>query len=268
MESNKFQLEFGGIQMNEGNNTLKLVGIIKEIDLAYTNEAQGEKFYRLIIEVKRLSEAIDTLPIICSEKLLFDVSHEIGSLVIINGYVRTRNFMDADGHSHLDVFGYATSIKTVISDEEIDTAENNVVRITGYICKPVRCRKTVKTDRSITDLIVAVARPYDRRDYIPCIAWSRNAVLAGNRSVGDKIYIRGRFQSRYYRKKDVPELLTVYEISVMDLQVLEVAEEVASEEEPVVTVEESATVAEEETTTEIVEEAIENESVAEEAEKA
>lgn len=208
--------------MNGNNNMLKLAGSIEEITLAYTDEEKGEKFYRIVLKVDRLSGNVDTLPIICSEKLLFDVEHEVGSLISVTGYIRTRNYNDEEGRSHLDIFGYVHTITGIGSYDEIDAKINNVVKISGYICRPVRNRKTLKTKREITDLVVAVKRPYDRRDYIPCIAWSRNAVLAANRSMGDEVYIIGRFQDRQYHKKDTDEVFTAYEISVIDLQVLDI----------------------------------------------
>lgn len=206
--------------MSTNQNMLKLAGAIEEMTLAYTDEEKGEKFYRIILKVDRLSENFDTVPIICSEKLLYDVDHEVGSLISVTGYIRTRNYNDEEGRSHLDVFGYVHTIVGIGSYDEIDAKTNNIVKISGYICRPVRNRQTLKTKRDITDLVVAVKRPYDRRDYIPCIAWSRNAVLAANRSMGDEVYIVGRFQDRQYRKKGTEEMFTAYEVSVIDLQVL------------------------------------------------
>lgn len=206
--------------MSTNQNMLKLAGAIEEMTLAYTDEEKGEKFYRIILKVDRLSENFDTVPIICSEKLLYDVDHEVGSLISVTGYIRTRNYNDEEGRSHLDVFGYVHTIVGIGSYDEIDAKTNNIVKISGYICRPVRNRQTLKTKRDITDLVVAVKRPYDRRDYIPCITWSRNAVLAANRSMGDEVYIVGRFQDRQYRKKGTEEMFTAYEVSVIDLQVL------------------------------------------------
>lgn len=219
--------------MSENNNMLKLTGTVKEVELAYTDEEKGEKFYRILLVVDRLSGNTDTLPVICSEKLLYDVNHEVGDLISVTGYIRTRNYNDEEGRSHLDVFGYIHSVQSVESYDDIDAKGNNIVKITGHICKPVRNRRTIKTKREITDLVVAVNRPYDRRDYIPCIAWSRNAVLASNRSVGDEIFILGRFQDRQYRKKGFTDVFTAYEISVIDLKVIEgiIQEDIPPEEE-------------------------------------
>ena len=156
------------------NNILQLAGTIKEVELAYTDEARDEKFYRLYLTVERLSDATDTLQLICSEKLLYDVRHDPGTYVSIRGYVRTRNYSDEEGNSHLDVFGYVADIEET---DEVDPKNNNEVHLTGIICRPVRNRRTAKTNREITDLIVAVNRPYKRRDYIPCIACAKSQLF-------------------------------------------------------------------------------------------
>ena len=48
--------------------------------------------------------------------------------------------------------------------------------------------------------MLAVNRPYNKSDYIPAIAWGRNAVYAATLAVGEKIFAEGRLQSREYRK--------------------------------------------------------------------
>lgn len=225
--------------MAENNNMMKLTGTVQEVTVAYIDMEKNEKFYKLMIAVQRLSDIIDVIPVICSEKLLYDVDCVPGSMISVNGYVRTRNFTDTEGRNHLEVFGYVYRIENILEGEQIDTKENNVIKISGFICRPVRKRKTLKTQREITDMVVAVERPYARRDYIPCIAWSRNAILAGNRAVGDKVQIVGRFQSRQYKKKDDDTIYNTYEVSVIDLQVLEqvVPKEESEQEESIETTE-------------------------------
>ena len=51
------------------------------------------------------------------------------------------------------------------------------------VCKPPIYRKT-PLGREIADVLVAVNRPYGKSDYIPCIAWGRNARFAGGLEVG------------------------------------------------------------------------------------
>ena len=65
--------------------------------------------------------------------------------------------------------------------------------------------------------MIAVNRAYNKSDYIPCIAWGRNARFADSLAVGDKVELTGRIQSREYKKTDVSgaEIIrTAYEISV------------------------------------------------------
>lgn len=242
--------------MNGNNNVLRLAGTIKGSELAYTNEESGEKFYRLFLEVERLSDTTDILQLICSEKLLYDVNYEEGTYVTVRGYVRTRAVIDEEtGRKRTDVFGYLVDIH---ESDLVDSKENNIVKITGRVCRPVRTRKTARTSREITDITIAVERPYDKRDYIPCIAWSRNAVLASYREVGDIVSITGRFQSRQFKKRDTDEIIVTYEVSVIDLQVEEEAVQEPVEDNDTVT---EAVTAEEETT------ATASELVAEETEQ-
>ena len=90
-------------------------------------------------------------------------------------------------------------------------------------CKPPVYRKT-PLGREITDLLVAVNRPYGKSDYIPCITWGRNARHAGNFEVGEKIALLGRVQSREYKKETEEakkEERIAYEVSVMRINIAE-----------------------------------------------
>ena len=93
----------------------------------------------------------------------------------------------------------------------------------GYICKEVRYRKT-PLGREISDLLLAVNRPYDKLDYIPCVIWGRNASYISNFAVGTKIKVVGRIQSREYVKQlknGDSETRVAYEVSVSEVKVME-----------------------------------------------
>ena len=93
----------------------------------------------------------------------------------------------------------------------------------GYICKAPIYRKT-PLGREIADLLIAVNRPYGKSDYIPCIAWGRNARYASNFEVGGHIQIWGRVQSREYVKKiseEETEKHVAYEVSVSKLEYID-----------------------------------------------
>ena len=108
-------------------------------------------------------------------------------------------------------------------DGEGDKVKSNQIFLDGYICKEPIYRKT-PLGREIADLLVAVNRPYGKSDYIPCIAWGRNARFASGFSVGTRIQIWGRVQSREYTKKlseTECEKRTAYEVSVSKLECMD-----------------------------------------------
>jgi single-stranded DNA-binding protein len=64
---------------------------------------------------------------------------------------------------------------------------------------------------------LAVNRTCRRSDYVPCIAWDRNAKYTANFGCGKHLRVNGRIQSRDYKKVnengDV-ESRTAYEVSI------------------------------------------------------
>ena len=111
--------------------------------------------------------------------------------------------------------------------DEIPGKNPTSILLSGYICKPPVYR-TTPFNREIADILVAVNRAYNKSDYIPCIAWGRNARFVKNLSVGDKVAISGRIQSREYQKRlsetDV-RTMTAYEVSVSKLAAFDNAED-------------------------------------------
>lgn len=112
-------------------------------------------------------------------------------------------------------------------DGEAYPTDENSIFIDGYICKEPKYRET-PLGREITDILLAVNRPYGKSDYIPCICWGRNARFAGNLEIGTHIQIEGRIQSREYQKKisdDEFEARTAYEVSASKIEVVEETED-------------------------------------------
>ena len=120
---------------------------------------------------------------------------------------------------------FAKDIKlTENQDEEVKAGKDivsNEVTLTGYICKKPIYRKT-PFGREIADILLAVNRAYNKSDYIPCIAWGRNARFCENMPVGTELKIIGRVQSRAYEKKyedGTVENRVAYEVSIGSLEV-------------------------------------------------
>lgn len=177
----------------------------------YSHEVLNEGFYTLNISIPRLSGQNDIIPVTISERLLNSAGINLGDTIAIKGQFRSYNKLE-DNRSRL--------ILTVFVRElcEVDNNANpNIIEIFGYICKSPIYR-TTPFNREITDVLMAVNRSYNKSDYIPCIAWGRNARFVGELPVGTKLEMVGRIQSREYLKKiegeEQPITKMAYEISV------------------------------------------------------
>lgn len=184
----------------------------------FSHECKGEKFYKLFLETGRKSEVVDTLPCLVPEVFLKDV--EVGECVGINGEIRTRN-NHSDGKSKLEIYVF------VLGVDNYEGQDINSVWLEGYVCKDPLYRET-PLGREIADLTIASNRPCGKSDYIPCIVWGRNALIASDIPVGAKVGISGRLQSREYVKMlddDTRETRVAYELSASSLEILDESEE-------------------------------------------
>ena len=200
----------------EKNNRVYLNGEIVS-EAAFSHEVYGEGFHEMSVLVKRLSGQADILPVTISERLIQDKQLGIGSEISAIGQFRSYNKL-VDGKSKLML----TVFVRELLEGETQKTPNSIV-LSGYICKqPVY--RTTPFNREIADLLVAVNRSYNKSDYIPCIAWGRNARFVKNLAVGERIALSGRIQSREYQKKfsetDV-RILTAYEVSISKLAAYE-----------------------------------------------
>ena len=189
----------------EVNNRVLLVGTV-DGEFKYAYENYGEKFYTAFVNTMRTSEVYDRLPIIVSEKLIDStVSYDGKNIKILGDY---RSF-NSNKKLCLNVFAHTMEI---VDDEHLHV---NEVFIEGYVCKIPFYRQTPK-GRFITELLVAINRRYGKSDYLPCIAWGRNAGFASRFEVGTLIRAEGRIQSREYTKviDGAEETRVAYEISI------------------------------------------------------
>lgn len=193
------------------NNVVHLSGQIAS-ELEFSHEIMDEKFYDFTIAVQRLSGQKDFVPVTVSERIIGENSFEIGNLIGLIGQFRSYNKI-IENHSKLVLKVFVRELCDY--DEQLP----NSIEIEGYICKPPIYR-TTPFKREICDLLVAVNRAYNKSDYIPAIAWGRNARFASTFSVGDKVRLVGRIQSRPYQKQlesgEVEERVA-YEVSVSAL---------------------------------------------------
>lgn len=198
------------------DNRVELIGEIAS-GFEYSHEVFGEKFYTTYINSYRQNGTADTIPFMVSDRMI-KIEDLSGLCVKICGQFRSYN-KHIDGKSKLQLSVFVSSIEEV--EESTDL---NFVELNGYICKKPIYRET-PLGREICDIVLAVNRPYDKSDYIPCICWGRNAHYVSSMEVGTKIKVTGRAQSRVYQKSISEtefELKTAYEVSVKN--VVEVGE--------------------------------------------
>ena len=186
-------------------------------DFRYSHEVYGEGFYVVDVAVNRLSNFMDYIPLMISERLIDVNQSYIGQTIYVLGQFRSFNrHEERKNRLVLSVFVRELELLGEIP-EDIKT---NQIFLDGYICKEPIYRKT-PLGREIADLLIAVNRSYGKSDYIPCICWGRNARYASTFEVGEHVQIIGRIQSREYVKK-ITETETqkriAYEVSVSKLE--------------------------------------------------
>jgi len=205
--------------MENSNNIIDISGRVAS-EFVFSHEIYGEGFYRFDVEVGRLSGADDILPVTVSERIVEKNAIVPGQLVQIRGQIRSyNNYVEADKRNRLVLTVFARDIELI--SEDPGPSQNDVF-LDGFLCKPAIYR-TTPFGREISDLLVAVNRSYNKSDYIPCIAWGRNARYASKLEVGDRVRLWGRMQSRQYQKKlENGEVLekTAFELSVSKVEIV------------------------------------------------
>lgn len=178
--------------MENPNNRMVAAGRL-DGPLELSHEVMNEPFYAGTLLVKRLSGAIDRLPVTIPGKLLSGEEWPPETLLQMQGQVRSYNKM-VEGAGRLMVTLFAQHIGVGAENDTL-----NRVELSGALCKPPVYRST-PFGREICDLMLAVNRAFGKSDYIPCIAWGRNAQFASRFHVGDRVRVTGRLQSREYQK--------------------------------------------------------------------
>ncbi len=211
------------------NNYLTLVGKVTG-EKRFSHEIYGERFYVFDLSIERLSGNADIIPVTVSERLIKDEMLQEGKKLLVKGQFRSYNSYE-NSRNRLILTVFTKDIMEVEENEEVEE-ENEIVKkdmitnevvLIGYICKKPIYRQT-PFGREISDILLAVNRAYNKSDYIPCIAWGRNARFCQDLEVGTQVKIVGRVQSRTYEKKfedGTVEQRVAYEVSVGSLEIIQ-----------------------------------------------
>ena len=210
------------------NNYLTLVGKVTG-EKKFSHEIYGERFFTFNLSIPRLSGNADIIPVTTSERLATDEMLTEGKKLLIKGQFRSYNSYENE-KNRLVLTVFAKDVQEVKENEENDENEmvkkemtTNEVVLIGYVCKKPIYRQT-PFGREIADLLLAVNRAYNKSDYIPTIAWGRNARFCQNLEIGTQVKVVGRVQSRMYEKKyedGTVEQKVAYEVSICSLELIE-----------------------------------------------
>lgn len=197
----------------EDNNRVLVSGELHSIE--YSHSLYGEAFYSCFIDAARLSGTADSLPVTISERIMPEFEELSRGKWRVSGQLRSYN-KQTEGACRLVLTVFARELERA----QENAPDQNEIQLDGFLCKSPVFR-TTPFSREITDMLVAVNRSYNRSDYLPCIAWGRNARYASMLEVGSHVRLRGRVQSRAYQKQllsgDIADRIA-YEVSLSSLE--------------------------------------------------
>lgn len=200
------------------NNQVTVMGEIVT-PFSFSHEVFGEGFYMVEVDVKRLSNSKDRIPLMISERLIDVTKDYTGEFIMVNGQFRSYNrHEEMKNRLILSVF-----VRKLHLWKKNLTVQRRIrffwMVISANSLFTVRHRLA-----EIADLLLAVNRPYGKSDYIPCICWGRNARFASAFEVGEHVQVMGRIQSREYMKKITEtesQKRVAYEVSVSKLECMD-----------------------------------------------
>ena len=195
------------------NNNLILIGTVKE---PFIEKKMGKRGNLMVtkIETSRMSGVMDEVIIAVPGGLLEERNY-VGEKIFLEGQFVSHNEFtghDVTKRSHLILYALANTF--YVTDEWIE--DRNDLDLEGFLCKAPILRKK-ESGYILTDLLIAQNNEDGASNYIPSICWGNHALRANELSVGAKVHIKGRIQSRiFYRKNENDEgvPVTVYENSI------------------------------------------------------
>ncbi len=188
------------------NNTADLCGTV-DAECVFSHRSRGVDYYSFPLLTRRLSGTADRLNVTLQGSLMPGIP-PAGQRLALRGEIRSFANRSGEGNRLL-LFVYAQELLPP------EAEDRNEAELAGTLCREPTWRRT-PMGREICDLMLAVPRRYGRGDYLPCIAWGRNAQEAAAWKQGRPVRLTGRFQSRSYIKVTETGSLqrTAYEISV------------------------------------------------------
>lgn len=178
------------------------------------HKGHGEVFYMISIKIVRKSGDADIIPVMVSDHTI-DISElTLGRKIKVDGRIYGNNNED----KILIVYVFADDITL---DYNLAKNDANYITLKGFIVRDVSVNTSKESNRMIANILLACNRRHNKADYIPLVAWGRNAKFSKRLKKGDRVQCLGRIQSRQFRPRsgsDVDEGRMVYEVSLSEIE--------------------------------------------------
>lgn len=178
----------------------------------FSHESHGTEYETFPLSVPRLSGASDRLNVLADRATLAALDLAAGDKVELTGEVRSFNNRSGTGSPAGDLRVRPHAGPRRGGPRQRAGAGRRPVQGAPLPGAPPWAGTSATC-------CWAVNRRYGRADYLPCIAWGSLALACGELSVGARLHLEGRLQSRVYHKEEngvrVPH--TAYEVSIMTL---------------------------------------------------
>lgn len=199
-------------------NDVFLKGTIKEIE--HSHDIDGISFNKAKLLCRRANGQEDVVNL---RFKTFSNHYSENDEVSLVGNIRSYSQKTEDGRNKVTIYVF-----TYFDEPEDIFESNNIVHITGRICKMNELRKT-RTSKNNVHFIVAnnlVSGDTGKRlnSYIPCIAWDNLAIELSKLPVNTKVDLIGQLHSREHTKtyeNGLKEIRVAHELMIEAFEVLE-----------------------------------------------
>ena len=139
------------------NNRVSIIGEVVS-EFQFSHEVFGEGFYLVNVSVDRLSDMVDIIPLMISERLIDVTKDYRGMKIEVSGQFRSYN--RHEGLKNKLILSIFVRELQFVEDDDMpqEQSKSNQIYLDGYVCKPPIYRKT-PLGREIADILIAVNRP-------------------------------------------------------------------------------------------------------------
>ena len=123
------------------NNRVSIIGEVVS-EFQFSHEVFGEGFYLVNVSVDRLSDMVDIIPLMISERLIDVTKDYRGMKIEVSGQFRSYN--RHEGLKNKLILSIFVRELQFVEDDDMpqEQSKSNQIYLDGYVCKPPIFRKT------------------------------------------------------------------------------------------------------------------------------